>query len=231
MNVNSIRLLFQIYVKFLMLRLHWLNTYMIFVSYNEVEIEREFDPTWKFRREFWMERMTSWITTRDLNLFTFMNRQLQCKFLDVLMPRITHAGGATFCITVLVFCAIFFSDLVRQWSIEAMASLTISHLIVRVIKSQYHRPRPYLTLAHARTFPHPLVDYSFPSGHTTASFSIAVVFALHSPLLASILLPIAFIIGISRMYLGLHYPTDCIIGALIGTVTAIVVYKVAWMVF
>ncbi len=178
-----------------------------------------------------MERMTSWITTRDLNLFKFVNRQLQCKFLDVLMPRMTHLGGATFCIMVLVFCAIFFSGAVTQWSIEAMVSLTISHLIVRVIKSRYHRQRPYLTLANARTFPHPLVDYSFPSGHTTAIFSIAVVFALHSSFLASVLLPLALIVGISRMYLGLHYPTDCIIGALLGTFTAMVVYKLAWLVF
>jgi undecaprenyl-diphosphatase len=170
-----------------------------------------------------MERMLNWMTSRDIQIFSFVNKQLQCRLLDAVMPRITHLGGATFTIAITLLLIAFFSGVIRSWAIQALISLASSHLIVRIVKSGYPRQRPYLTLPDTRTFPHPLKDYSFPSGHTTASFSIVVVFALYSSLLTILLMPLALIVGISRMYLGLHYPTDCIIGALLGSFTSLLV--------
>lgn len=170
-----------------------------------------------------MGRMLSWMTSRDIQIFGFINKQLQCRFLDAVMPRITHMGGASFTITATLLLIAFFSGVTRLWAIQALISLSLSHLIVRIVKSGYPRQRPYLTLPDTRTFPHQLMDYSFPSGHTTASFSVVVVFALHSSLLAVLLMPLAIIVGLSRMYLGLHYPTDCIIGALLGSFTSLLV--------
>lgn len=170
-----------------------------------------------------MGRMLSWMTSRDIQIFSFVNKQLQCRFLDAVMPRITHMGGATFTITITLLLIFFFSGVTRLWAIQALISLSLSHLIVRIVKSGYPRQRPYITLPNTRIFPHPLRDYSFPSGHTTASFSLVVVFALHSPLLAVLLMPLAIAVGLSRMYLGLHYPTDCIIGALLGSFTSLLV--------
>lgn len=167
-----------------------------------------------------MERVAGWIQGQDIRIFQFVNRHLQCRLLDLVMPRITHLGGATFNIMTTVLCILIFSGAVRHWAVEALIALTISHLIVRLLKSIYFRPRPYLTLADARTFPNPLQDYSFPSGHTTAIFSITGVWSIYLPALAGLLFPIACLVGISRMYLGLHYPTDCAIGALIGLASA-----------
>jgi len=167
-------------------------------------------------------KLINWLTTNDIKIFSYVNQSLKCRLLDFWMPIITHLGGATFTI-VLPFTLIFFVPSMKLWAIQALIALTISHLIVRIIKKGYPRKRPYLTLPNTRTFPNPLVDYSFPSGHTTAVFSVAVAFSLNVTIASFILMPIAMIVGFSRMYLGLHYPTDCIIGAILGSVTALLV--------
>lgn len=169
-----------------------------------------------------MQVFVSWLVSNDRNLFSFINTQLRNNVLDYLMPRITHLGGATITVTSLLMLIAFFSGNARSWAIEAFISLSVSHIFVQIIKKIYGRKRPYMVLTNARTFANPLVDYSFPSGHTTSSFAIATAFALHSFVLGLILIPLALMVGISRMYLGLHYPTDCIFGAVLGTVTSIV---------
>lgn len=170
-----------------------------------------------------MNRIVNWITTHDTHAFLFVNRQLKCKFFDFLLPKITHMGGATFTITSLLLIITLGDQLTRFLAIQAFISLALSHVVVHFIKKVYCRERPYVKLTDVNLSANPLKDYSFPSGHTTAAFSVAIVFSLHSVFLALCLLPVAALIGVSRMYLGLHYPTDCLIGALIGTVSSILV--------
>ncbi|MGV2794782.1 phosphatase PAP2 family protein, partial [Clostridium perfringens] len=75
-------------------------------------------------------------------------------------------------------------------------------------------------LAQAQIAILPLKDYSFPSGHTTAAFSVAIPFLFVAPGLAQILLPLASIGGLSRIYRGVHYPSDCRAGCFLGSGTA-----------
>lgn len=137
------------------------------------------------------------------------------------MPRFTHLGGAFVTTSTLVLWFFLMPGVYRMWAIEGMVSLFGSHLVVRLLKMVLPRLRPYLQLNHLHTFPNPLTDYSFPSGHTTAAFSIATTFISHVPILIIILLPYAILVGFSRMYLALHYPTDVLIGFVIGTGFAI----------
>ncbi|MCJ7688768.1 MAG: phosphatase PAP2 family protein [Clostridiaceae bacterium] len=67
--------------------------------------------------------------------------------------------------------------------------------------------------------------YSFPSGHTTGAFALAVIIALYFPMFGFITIPLACGVGISRMYIGVHYPTDVIMGIFIGTICSILTYK------
>ncbi|MFA9558341.1 phosphatase PAP2 family protein [Evansella sp. AB-rgal1] len=170
-----------------------------------------------------MNRIVTWLVSSDVSIFHYVNQQLKCRVLDYLLPKITHLGGATATIGSLVIIITLFGTEIRSRAILALVSLAISHIFVHFIKKAYCRQRPYMRLTNVHLGSNPLKDYSFPSGHTTAAFSIAIMFALFSSLLAFILLPIAFLVGLSRMYLGLHYPTDCIIGALLGTVSSIFV--------
>lgn len=170
-----------------------------------------------------MNRLFSWIDMNDTQFFLFVNQKLRCQTLDFLLPKVTHIAGASFTITSLLIIQFFVSFPMKLWVFQALGSLAFSHIFVRIIKKCYCRERPYTKLSNVYLSSSPLKDYSFPSGHTTAAFSIAIVFSLHSLLLATILIPIASIIAFSRMYLGLHYPTDCIIGALLGSVSSITV--------
>lgn len=174
-----------------------------------------------------MNRFGSWLTTFDTSVFQFVNNQMRCKLFNIILPKITHIGGAIFSISSLLLVLIFAANTYRAWAIEGLLSLTVSHILVHLIKKRYGRDRPYLALSDTNLITHPLKDYSFPSGHTTAVFSITVVFAIHSVVLATCLLPIAFIVGLSRMYIGLHYPTDCVIGALLGSMSALLTVHLA----
>ncbi len=68
-------------------------------------------------------------------------------------------------------------------------------------------------------------DFSFPSGHTTAAFSSAVMTLLFYPNLAAPCLILALITGVSRIYLGVHFPTDVAVGAVIGSTVSILIYN------
>ncbi len=173
-----------------------------------------------------MHMIMNWLVVSDKNAFSYINTQLKNNVLDVIMPKITHLGGATITISSLLSILFFATSEVRMWAKEALISLAVSHLFVHIIKKIYGRKRPYMVLPNTRTFTNPLIDYSFPSGHTTSSFAIAVAFALHSIAFAIFLIPLAIIVGLSRMYLGLHYPTDVLFGGLLGSVTSITIYNI-----
>ncbi|SER80968.1 phosphatase PAP2 family protein [Salipaludibacillus aurantiacus] len=166
-------------------------------------------------------RLTERITEYDINIFQYVNGQLRCKVLDLTLPKLTHLGGASFTLSILALLLFISNFSNSHAALTALASLTVSHVIAHFLKKKYCRERPYNSVAGCNLVSAPLKDYSFPSGHSTAAFSLAVTFSLHAPMLSLILLPLAGCIAMSRMYLGLHYPSDCIIGALLGSISAL----------
>jgi undecaprenyl-diphosphatase len=69
-------------------------------------------------------------------------------------------------------------------------------------------------------------QFSFPSGHTTAAFSLAVTSALvtQGNIASSVYLILALLVAISRVYLGVHYPSDVIVGGIIGSSYAVLIH-------
>lgn len=151
--------------------------------------------------------------------FRGINSHLRNRFWESLMLVLTILGGA---LVSLSLCAVLYlinSDLGR----EALYALVGSHLAVQLIKFSVSRPRPFLVLQAVNLRQgSALRDYSFPSGHSAACFSWTTVLALHYPPLAPVLLILALLIGISRIYFGLHYPTDVFIGAGLGIFFAVI---------
>ena len=103
-----------------------------------------------------------------------------------------------------------------------LATLLISHFIVRILKRTIGRPRP-----SARTSARTLITepdcFSFPSGHSAAAMSVALAYAVAFPLFAAPLLGIALAVGGSRVFLGVHYPGDVVIGQMIALITGAIV--------
>lgn len=86
-----------------------------------------------------------------------------------------------------------------------------------VIKNLVCRLRPYIQLGVPLLIPPP-ITYSFPSGHTMSSFAAATVLAKKYPKWGILAFFVAILIGFSRLYLFVHYPTDVLAGAVLGII-------------
>lgn len=153
-----------------------------------------------------------------------INQKMRNRYLDVFMYKITDLGGAIFSSLFIFLFILFGNGDIRFMGLEALAAITISQTIVHSLKRILSRERPYKIIEQLNTYGINLKDYSFPSGHTTAAFSIATTIALNIPRLSILAFSIAIIVGISRIYLGVHYPTDVAAGIILGISTALLVH-------
>jgi undecaprenyl-diphosphatase len=136
--------------------------------------------------------------------------------LDVVMRTITHLADPA--PAVLIVLALVFSDRWQGAGQRGLFGLVVSHLLVQILKRCCCRSRPALPPGI-----HSLVRtpdrFSFPSGHSAAGMSVALMAAAVLPAPFSIIvIVLAFGIGIARSYLGVHYPGDVIAGWILANV-------------
>lgn len=168
------------------------------------------------------EKITAW----DLSVLEWIRENLYCAFLDAVMPVITFLGdGGWFWIAAAV--VMLFFKRTRKTALMTGAALIFGLLICNLIlKPAVARIRPYEVMEGIKLLIEKQSDFSFPSGHTTASFEAATVFMLRDKRFGIPALVLACIIALSRMYLYVHYPTDIIGGIVIGTLCGLLGYFV-----
>ncbi len=153
----------------------------------------------------------------ECHLFRSLNQYFDVKVLNHFFRIITHFGSAIFTIGIVLILMLSTTRSLRYTGIACALSLAISHAPVALVKKYVPRQRPYLLIEHAKYPVNALKDHSFPSGHTTAIFSIIIPFILLEPTSIAFLFPLACLVGISRIFLGLHYPSDVLAGFVLGS--------------
>lgn len=159
-------------------------------------------------------------------LFRLFNTRIKCRLLDKISVWLTHTGSASFTIGITFAAIIAGLSEKRAYYLvaggRAFTALASSHLVSHIVKRAVNRPRPILRLDHIRTFNVPICAYSFPSGHTTASFAVGISYALAFPGYSSLWVLWATLVGWSRVYVGVHYPSDVLAGSVVGALFAVI---------
>jgi undecaprenyl-diphosphatase len=157
--------------------------------------------------------------TIDVNVFYFINHTLSVKFLDKFFLIITDVKN-WYITYIILWCIIFFKG-GRKGKIAAIGAIfliVISDQVSSVIiKNLIARARPCHVLESVKLLVSCKSSYSFPSSHAVNNFAIAVYFLNIFPKYKWILLTTAFLVALSRPYIGIHYPSDIFAGALIGS--------------
>jgi undecaprenyl-diphosphatase len=107
-------------------------------------------------------------------------------------------------------------------AINMICAGVVSLLIYLVLKRTCGRVRPYEACPDIRLCGKVLDKFSFPSGHTLHSVGFSLVLVYHFPMWSLALVPFTLIVALSRIVLGLHYPSDVLGGALLGAVIGLI---------
>jgi undecaprenyl-diphosphatase len=160
--------------------------------------------------------MLIWIQNVDNNIIGFVQTNLHNSIFDVMMPLFSFIGnnGAVWLIIAVIF--LFFPKY-RKYGIMIALGLFLTDLIGEVtLKPLIARVRPCNLNTNVLMLISRPVDFSFPSGHTSTSFSATIVIWRSNRKFGVFALLLAMLIAFSRLYLYVHYPTDLLAGAVLG---------------
>ena len=164
--------------------------------------------------------------TVDGQILLFIQEHIRNAVGDVFFGGITHLGDAGIFWIVLTLVLLCFKQTRRAGIFSASAllgSLIINNML---LKNLIGRVRPYEVVTGLQCIVAPAVDASFPSGHTGASFASAVSMYGELPKkYAVFLIILAALIAFSRLYVGIHYPTDVLGGLVTGVAIGLLARK------
>ncbi len=161
-----------------------------------------------------------YLQTLDTNMCLMFNRSSEYDVIKLFFKIISRLGDGIIWYALMIALLIF--DGLN--AIEPMSHMIFfggtGTLIYKWLKHKISRPRPYKVNQTIQIQGRILDQFSFPSGHTLHAVIFTLICSSYYPLLFPCLLILTFLIGLSRVILGLHYPSDVLMGALIGIAVA-----------
>lgn len=148
---------------------------------------------------------------------------MQNSFFDVVMPFITHYGNWYLVIGIFV-CFVLFKDYRKALAVIALTALALifsDAVNSHILKPLFSRVRPCNDLPDVRVMTGCTGSFSFPSSHASNIFAISAVLVYEYRKIAVLMLIIAAAVSYSRVYLGVHYPSDVIAGGILGSLYGI----------
>ena len=160
------------------------------------------------------------------NILLFLQEYVRNPLSDVLLIPFTLSNNSGIICFVIIALFLYFKKL-RKTGILMIISLILEFVLTDlIIKNWAARIRPYEVIDGLTLLVDKAHDFSFPSGHTGSAFALAVViFMVMKRKYGIIALVSAFLMGFSRLYVGIHYPSDVLGGIVLGVITAVIAVK------
>ena len=152
----------------------------------------------------------------EFNVLDQIQQYLANDFLNLLIPRVSSLGDAGLIWIVLSVLLLLFPKTRKAGLASGIALLFMLVTGNMILKPLVARLRPFAVNTAVELLIPPPTDFSFPSGHTYASFASASAIFRNSRRIGIPALILAFLIAFSRLYLYVHYPTDVLFGILLG---------------
>lgn len=153
----------------------------------------------------------------DLAWCLRLNRASHRRGLERLFAVVSRLGDGVFWYALMLALLVVQGQTALPVVARMLAAGALALALYKWLKSRTTRPRPCTRHDRIRTSVAPLDEYSFPSGHTLHAVSFSIVAVYYYPVLVWLVAPFAVLVALSRMVLGLHYPSDVLAGALLGT--------------
>lgn len=161
----------------------------------------------------------------DLQLCISLNQLSKRRYWALFFQIISRLGNGSFWLMMLAILVYRQGSAALDGLLYSVVGLGFACVLYKYLKSKTSRPRPYQVHQVIRLGERPLDYFSFPSGHTLHAVLITILFGVIDSTLLVMMLPFTCLVAMSRMVLGLHYPSDVIVGALIGAgIASIVIY-------
>ncbi len=163
--------------------------------------------------------VTRWDTVLFNRIFGWGDKRLLNRSLRIIS---WSANGYLYPFIVLYIYLTFESTLSKPFLFSALVAFPIERCLYHLLKQSLKRDRPYIKIDDVHFRVRPPDEFSFPSGHTTSAFLIMTLLSsfFQVPVIQIGAFVWASMVGVARVYLGVHYPTDVLAGALLGIITA-----------
>ena len=168
----------------------------------------------------------------DIDVLLYFQEHIRTDWLDPIMKGISLIGYKGI-VWILLCIGLMIPKKTRRIGICAAAALALSFILNNlIIKNVVGRIRPYEAVEGLIRVGDPEKDASFPSGHTACVFSVAmgILLPAKKKLPGILLLCFGVLMGISRIYLGVHYPTDVICAVLFASAAGVAAYFIFRMI-
>jgi len=162
------------------------------------------------------KRMESW----ELVMCELFNRACHRRLIKRLFVAVSRLGDGIFWYVLMISLPLWYGMDALRASMHMFFVALAGLALYKYLKSHLVRQRPYIQHGGITLGTAPLDLYSFPSGHTLHAVAFTLVALAYYPQLAWLLVPFTILVALSRVILGLHYPSDVMAGAVIGALLA-----------